>query len=97
MRTDHLDVFFLASPVSRPRWGVVVPKHGRTAVERNLLKRRLRHLGRTDVLPKLWEGGHDLDVLARARKEAYEASFAQLESEVVTAMEEACSESSSSD
>jgi ribonuclease P protein component len=90
-RTAHLDVFLAASPVSRPRVGVVVPKHGHDNVERNKLKRRLKELARTRVLPGLWECGGSLDVLVRARREAYEAVFAELREELDDVLEETCS------
>lgn len=90
-RTAHLDVFLAASPASRPRVGVVVPKHGHDNVERNTLKRRLKEIARTRVLPRLWESGRSLDLLMRARREAYEAAFAELVEEIDVVMEEACS------
>ncbi|MGD2070211.1 MAG: ribonuclease P protein component [Gemmatimonadota bacterium] len=90
-RTGHLDVFFAASPVARPRWGMVVPKHRREIVERNRLRRRLRHIGRSQVLPRLWEAGRSLDVLVRARREAYDAPYGVLEDELVGVTEELCS------
>lgn len=68
----------------------MVGKHGHGSVERNKLKRRLKELGRTRVLPRLWAGGCALDVLLRARREAYEATFAELEREIESVMEEAC-------
>lgn len=95
-RTDHLDVFFLTSPVSRPRWGMVVPKHGRDIVERNRVRRRLREIGRTEVVPRLWEAGRSLDVLVRARREAYDAGYAELKKELTEVTEELCSGRSSS-
>lgn len=82
-RTGHLDLFFQASPESFPRLGLVVPKHRHTIVERNLVKRRLREIGRVEVLPRLRSAGRPLDVLIRARKEAYQASFATLHDELV--------------
>jgi ribonuclease P protein component len=91
-RTAHLDVFLAASPVSLPRLGLVVPKHGRTNVARNRLKRRIRELGRTRVLPALREAGRPLDVLVRARREAYDAAFDELAIELASVVEEACSE-----
>lgn len=94
-RTDHLDVFFAPSPASRSRWGIVVPKHKHTIVERNRLKRRLRELGRTLVLPALRERELALDVMVRARREAYDASFAQLERELAGVTEALCGRSSS--
>ena len=90
-RTAHLDVFLAASPVSRPRVGVIVPKHGHDNVERNKLKRRLKELGRTRVLPMLWANERKLDVLVRARREAYDAGFDELQAEVDGVTEEACS------
>jgi ribonuclease P protein component len=70
---------------------VIVPKHGHENVERNQLKRRLKELGRTRVLPKLWDRGCRMDVLLRARREAYGATFAELQDEVDGVTEEACS------
>jgi ribonuclease P protein component len=91
LKTAHLDVFLAASPVSRPRVGIVVAKHSHGSVERNKLKRRLRELARTRVLPPLWEAELPLDVLLRARREAYQASFIELGQEVDSVVEEACS------
>lgn len=95
-RTDHLDVFFLPSPVSRPRWGMVVPKHGHDIVERNRVRRRLREIGRTAVIPRLWDDDRPLDVLVRARREAYDAGYAELKQELSEVTEELCSGRSSS-
>jgi len=84
-------VFVSASPVSRSRWGVVVPKHRHRIVERNLVKRRLREIGRTEVLPRLDDRGRGLDLLVRARPEAYGAEFAALRDELTALAEELCS------
>lgn len=89
-KTSHLDVFHAASPVSHARLGLVVPKHGRKIVERNRLKRRLREIGRTEVLPRLREEGMEVDVLVRARREAYGASFEDLREELVLWTESQC-------
>lgn len=89
-RTSHLDVFHAASPVSHSRLGLVVPKHGRRIVDRNRLKRRLREVGRRELLPTLRERGVALDVLVRARGEAYEATFQELKGELVEVMESIC-------
>jgi ribonuclease P protein component len=70
---------------------VIVPKHRHDNVERNKLKRRLKELARTRMLPRLWECGRSLDVLVRARREAYDAAFADLGDELDGVMEEACS------
>ncbi len=95
-RTSHLDVFHSASPVSRCRLGFIVPKHGRDIVDRNLLKRRLREIGRTEVLPRLREAEAETDLLLRARPEAYEADFHELRTELIEFVEERWPEPSSS-
>ena len=95
-RTSHLDVFFQASPVSRPRFGVVVPKHGRRIVDRNLLKRRLREVGRIEILPSLRSVDVSLDVLVRARREAYQAGFDELKKELLEVTRDLCSDPFSS-
>ncbi len=86
-RTAHLDVFFAASPVLHARLGVVVPKHRKRIVDRNRLRRRLREIGRTEVLPRLVRGGHAVDLLVRARPEAYGAPYETLRSELVQLVE----------
>lgn len=90
-KTSHLDFFVSASPASRPRLGVVVPKHRRSIAERNRLRRRLREIGRVEVLPRLRASGRSLDLLVRARAEAYDASFQVLRSELVDFTEGLCS------
>ena len=90
-KTRHLDAFVSPSPSAFPRLGVVVPKHKRTIVERNLVKRRIRELGRTLVLPRLRNSGRALDVLVRARPEAYGAEFGALRAELEALTEELCS------
>jgi ribonuclease P protein component len=52
----------------------VVPKHGRSAVERNLLKRRLRELARTVIL----QGLAAMDMVIHARPSAYKLRFEEL-------------------
>ena len=79
IRTEHLEVRALASLLSHPRVGVIVPRYKHSAVDRNRLKRRLREIVRTRLLPSL----PPADVVIRSRAEAYDASFdalaAQLE------------------
>jgi ribonuclease P protein component len=82
-----LDVFDSTSPFAYPRVGVVVPKHRRSAVERNLLKRRLREVLRLQILPRLSDRSANVDVLVRARREAYNASYEQLNDELVDYVE----------
>jgi ribonuclease P protein component len=62
------------SRAGHPRVGFVVPKHGKSSVERNLLKRRLRELARTIILPRL----SVVDMVIHARPSAYRLSFAEL-------------------
>jgi ribonuclease P protein component len=101
-KTRHLDVFVSASPVSHARIGFVVPKPRKktspggarvrgAAVQRNRLKRRLREVGRTRVLPALRRSGCPVDVLVRARPEAYTADFQSLASELAELEEWLCS------
>ena len=90
-RTAHLDVFDSASPLVFPRVGAVVPKHRHSVVERNRLKRRLRDLLRQVVLPGLETGGVVGDVLVRARREAYEASYDSLRTELEGWLARRCS------
>lgn len=53
IRVDYLDVRAAASARRQPRVGFVVAKYSHTAVERNRLKRRLRELVRTRLMPVL--------------------------------------------
>jgi hypothetical protein len=46
------------------------------------------------VLPRLAGAGHALDVMIRARPEAYEAGYEALRSELVRVVEELCSSAS---
>ena len=72
--TRLLDVRWLASTAGHPRIAIVVPKYDFNAVRRNTLKRRLRELARLHLLP----APYSCDVIIRAKREAYAASFPQL-------------------
>jgi ribonuclease P protein component len=65
--------------LAHPRIGIVVPKRGRTTVDRNRLKRRLRELVRVELLTEI----APMDVVVRTRDEAYGASFADLRAQVL--------------
>lgn len=91
-RTAHVDVFFAPSPARFSRLGLIVPKHGRRIVERNRLKRRLREIGRRQLLPELQRLGVSGDVLVRARREAYGVSYQTLSEELGDAVEALCSD-----
>ena len=67
-----------ASLRSHPRVGFIVPRHRRTAVERNRLKRRLREIVRTRFLAKL----PAVDLVLRARPSAYGAPVPVLADDV---------------
>jgi ribonuclease P protein component len=90
-KTRHLDAFVSPSPAAFPRIGVVVPKHKHRIVERNRVKRRLREIGRTVILPRLRNSGALVDVLLRARPEAYAAPFDELRADLEALVEELCS------
>ena len=69
-----LDVRCLASPLGYVRVGVIVPRYGRSAVERNRLKRRLRELIRRLLLPI----SASYDVVIRSRPGSYGKTFDEL-------------------
>ncbi len=58
-----------------------MPRHKHTAVARNRVKRQLRDLGRTALLPAL-RAVPALDVVLRAAPEAYGADRAMLAADV---------------
>ena len=74
MQTERLEARASASLLLYPRVGIVVPKHRRKIVDRNRVKRRLREIVRTGLLPEL----NGVDLLIRAKPEAYSSSFEQL-------------------
>ena len=80
IRTQHLELRVVASFLHHPRVGFIVPKHGRSIVERNRLKRRLREIVRLSVLKRI----PPVDMIVRAQPDAYTASFALLERELST-------------
>ena len=78
-----MEIRFVASLLHHPRVGIIVPRHKHSAVDRNLVKRRLREIARLRLLPLL--GDAPLDVVVRAQPAAYGAAFAALEEELVRA------------
>lgn len=64
----------------QPRMGLIVPKHQSSAVARNRLRRRLRELWRQEIQERqpAW------DLVIRARREAYGASFDVLRAQLLT-------------
>ncbi len=73
-RTLRLDFAWCPNDQGHPRFGLVVPRHGATAVARNRLRRRLRELVRRRILPDLVP----LDLVVRSRAAAYQAAFQKL-------------------
>ena len=69
---------------------MIVPKHRHRVVDRNRLKRRLREVARTEVLPRLREAPGGVDVIVRARREAYAATYEELRAELVEVTEALC-------
>jgi RNase P protein component len=53
IRVEYLDVRAMLTTRPHARVGFVVPKYGHSSVDRNRLKRRLRELVRTQLLPSL--------------------------------------------
>ena len=89
-RTRHFDIFYAASTAPHPRFGMIVPKHRHNAVDRNRLRRRIREVGRTVVLPLLRASERTLDVMVRARAGAYRIGFAELRRELESKAQELC-------
>ena len=79
-KTRHLSAYVASSPLPYCRVAVVVGKHGRTIVERNRLRRRLRELVRVSLLPAFT----GTDIVLHALAEAYDADFGALDLEVQT-------------
>jgi ribonuclease P protein component len=82
LRTAHLEVRVIASPRSHCRIGFIVAKYGRSSVERNRVKRRLRELTRRQLLGTLRQLRPCVDVVIRAKREAYDAPMTKLQSEL---------------
>jgi ribonuclease P protein component len=72
-RTPRIELFWIPNAVGHPRLGVIVPRYGATAPARNRLRRRLREPARR-ILPSLTS----IDLVIRARREAYAARSRQL-------------------
>jgi ribonuclease P protein component len=78
-RLEHLDMIWIDNQSGQPRMGLVVPKFQSSAVARNRLRRRLREIWRRDI--QLQQPA--CDVVIRARREAYGASFDVLRSQLL--------------
>jgi ribonuclease P protein component len=65
--------------LGQPRMGLIVPKFQSSAVARNRLRRRLKEIWRRDIQQRQLDG----DLIIRARREAYKASFETLRSQLL--------------
>jgi ribonuclease P protein component len=83
VRLPHLELAWLPRPnPGRSRSGIIVPLYQRTAVQRNQLRRRIREILRRETLRLL----PPVDLVVRARREAYAATFAVLRDELAQAV-----------
>lgn len=78
VRAKLVDLRRLDPSAKHSRIAVVVAKFSFSAVQRNKLKRRLRELVRLHMLPVL----APMDLLVRARREAYGATFEMLREDI---------------
>lgn len=83
-----LELFVRPSPAGRARVAVVVPTHGRTIVERNRLRRRLREVLRCEWLPGALAAGRAADLVVRARPAAYDLGFDALRRALLAALDD---------
>ena len=79
-RSRLLEFVWLNNTAGHPRMGLIVPRFQSSAVARNRLRRRLTEIWRREIQGR--QG--DRDLIIRARKEAYSASFEELHTELVT-------------
>ncbi|HET7040368.1 MAG TPA: ribonuclease P protein component [Gemmatimonadales bacterium] len=77
-RTAHLEMLWRDNSAGRPRLGLIVPRFQFTAVARNRLRRRLKEVWRRELQGSL----PALDLVVRAKREAYAAPFEQLRTEL---------------
>jgi ribonuclease P protein component len=74
----------------------VVPRYSHGTVERNLLKRRLREIARRDLLPALERRKLNIDIILRAKRQAYTAPHAELRLGLLEVLERRWARGSSS-
>jgi ribonuclease P protein component len=80
-RLEHLDMIWMDNQSGQPRMGLIVPKFQASAVARNRLRRQLREIWRRDLQQQQQPA---CDILIRARREAYGASFDTLRSQLLS-------------
>lgn len=74
MPARYVEVAWRPNRSGHPRLGVIVPRFQHSAVARNRVRRRLREIARRGPLVGL----ASVDVLVRARRAAYAATFGAL-------------------
>jgi len=74
-----LEFVWLNNTAGHPRMGLIVPRFQSSAVARNRLRRRLSEIWRREIQGR--QG--DRDLIIRARKDAYSASFVELHAELL--------------
>lgn len=74
-----LEVRSTAIATTPHRIGIIVPRHSHSAVDRNLVKRRLREIVRTEQLARATSG----ELVVFALPAAYNASFDRLRDELM--------------
>ncbi len=68
-----------------------MPRYGRTTVQRNRVRRRLREIARRDWLPLAFRSGARLDLILKAKPSAYDRSLGKLRGAIAGRLEELCS------
>jgi len=78
-RLEHLDMIWTDNTTGHPRLGLIVPKFQASGVARNRLRRRLKEIWRQELQAHqpAW------DLVIRARRESYGASFGQLREQLL--------------
>jgi ribonuclease P protein component len=73
-------MIWMDNSTGQPRMGLIVPKFQSSAVARNRLRRRLREIWRLEIqhLQPAW------DLVIKARREAYAASFEALRTQLLS-------------
>ena len=82
-RTPHLDLAWRHNVLGHARTGIIVPRYQSSAVARNRVRRRLKEILRREVLRRL----PPIDLVIRAKRSAYAASFADLRAELTDVTE----------
>jgi ribonuclease P protein component len=85
-RSAFLEFIWIDNAVGHPRMGLIVPRFQATAVARNRLRRRLKDAWRKRVHSSqpAW------DLLIRAKREAYGATYPVLQDELLAWRDAAC-------